>query len=210
MRKYRIYALLLCLFLAAPRGGYARQHSAAPSPRQAGFAEKIHISGIHDAGRVNDFLYRGGQPTEKGVEQLKKLGVDTIVDLRGERRNLLEKERKLAESRGMRLVNIPGNGWSPPRDEQIAQFFSLIRDRPRAKIFVHCWFGGDRTGVFLATYRIAFDGWTPERALEEMRSFHFKGMWHPAMKAYIRKFPARLERSPELARFRQASLTENK
>jgi hypothetical protein len=69
--------------------------------------------------------------------------------------------------------------------------------------------GTDRTGVFIATYRIAFDAWTPEQALQEMRSFHFKGFWHPAMKVYIRGFPARLAHSPALASFRQTGLTKN-
>src|SRR5260370_24762656 len=104
----------------------------------------------------------------------------------------------------MRLVSIPGNGWSPPTDEQIVQFLSLIQERPRRRIFVHCWFGGDRSGVFLAAYRITFEHWTSQRALQEMKVFHFKGLWHPAMKKYVREFPKRLEYSPELARFRNA------
>jgi hypothetical protein len=51
----------------------------------ARFAEKLRIPGISDAGKVNDFLYRRTQAHKEGIEQLKKLGVDTIVDLRGER-----------------------------------------------------------------------------------------------------------------------------
>jgi protein tyrosine phosphatase (PTP) superfamily phosphohydrolase (DUF442 family) len=195
----RILGDLLMLFLTASTTGCAAHHNTAPSPQQIAFAGKIHIPGISNAGDVNEFLYRGTQPNEEGVEQLKKRGIDTIVDLRGERHDVIEKERRQAESLGMRFVNIPGNGWSAPRDEQIAQFFSVVRERPRRRIFVHCWLGGDRTGVFIATYRIAFDGWTPEQALQEMRSFHFKGLWHPAMKAYIQGFPARLAHSRALA-----------
>jgi protein tyrosine/serine phosphatase len=168
------------------------------------FAKKIDIPGISDAGRVNEFLYRGTQPNEEGVEQLKKLGIHTIVDLRGEKPGTIEKEREQAEALGMRFLSIAGNGWSPPADEQVAQFLSLFRESPKRKIFVHCWLGGDRTGVFIAIYRITFDGWQPEQALEEMDAFHFKGFWHPAMKNYIRHFPERLAQSPVLARFRRA------
>src|SRR5262249_13549797 len=95
------------------------------------------------------------------------------------------------------------SGWSTPEDEQVAEFLSLFRESPRRKIFVHCWLGGDRTGVFIAIYRITFDGWKPEQALEEMEAFHFKGFWHPAMKNFIRQFPERLARSPALAKFRR-------
>ncbi len=65
------------------------------------------------------------------IEELKKLGIDTIVDLRGERHDLMEKERAHAESLGMRLVHSPGTGWTAPRDEQIAQFFALVSETPR-------------------------------------------------------------------------------
>jgi tyrosine-protein phosphatase SIW14 len=205
----RFLLSLFLLFLMAGTAGCAAHHTTATS-RQIAFAKKIHISGISDAGKINEFLYRGTQPKEAGVEQLRELGIDTIIDLRGENYDKMERERKHAESVGMRFVNIPGNGWSPPRDEQIAQFFSLVRERPRRRIFVHCWLGSDRSGVFLATYRMAFDGWTPEEALQEMRSFHFKGFWHPAMKAYIRDFPARLAHSPAMASFRQTGLTKKK
>jgi hypothetical protein len=39
------------------------------------------VPGVSDFGKVNDFLYRGAQPKDNGVEQLKKFGIDTIVDL---------------------------------------------------------------------------------------------------------------------------------
>jgi protein tyrosine/serine phosphatase len=148
-------------------------------------------------------LYRGAQPKPKGIEELKKLGIDTIVDLRGERRGLMEKERAHAESLGMRMVHIPGTGWTAPRDERIAQFFALVSETPRRKIFVHCSFGGDRDGMFVAAYRIAFDGWTAEEAIHEMRVFHYKEFLHPNMKWYVRKFPERLAKSPALAAYRQ-------
>jgi protein tyrosine phosphatase (PTP) superfamily phosphohydrolase (DUF442 family) len=56
------------------------------------------VFGIKDFGKVNEYLYRGAQPKQEGIEELKKLGIDTIVDLRGERQGLMEKERAHAES----------------------------------------------------------------------------------------------------------------
>jgi hypothetical protein len=46
-------------------------------------AEKIGINGVSNAGKVNDHLYRGSQPNAQGLQELEKLGVTTIVDLRG-------------------------------------------------------------------------------------------------------------------------------
>jgi protein tyrosine/serine phosphatase len=193
----------LFLVLAGIAGACVARQSAAPSPHQYALAEKMAVFGIKDFGKVNEYLYRGAQPKEEGIEELKKLGIDTIVDLRGERHGLMEKERAHAESLGMRLVSIPGTGWTAPRDEQIAQFFSLASETPRRKIFVHCWFGGDRDGMFVAAYRIAFDGWTAEEAVREMRAFHYKEFMHPNMKWYVRKFPERLAKSPVLASHRE-------
>lgn len=193
---------LVPLLLTVHTCGCAANH-AARSLAQPAMAQKLHVPGISDFGKVNDFLYRGTQPNDEGVERLSKLGIDTIINLRGERPGTMEKERKHAESLGMRFVNIPGDGWTPPGDEQVAEFFLFIREKPKRRIFVHCWLGGDRSGVFIAAYRIAFEGWTPEQVLAEMRSFHFKGFWHPAMKSYIRDFPTRLARSPVLIPFQQ-------
>jgi protein tyrosine/serine phosphatase len=64
---------------------------------------------------------------------------------------------------------------------------------------MHCWFGEDRDGMFVAAYRIVFDGWTPEEAIHEMWAFHSKDFLHPNMKWYVRGFPKRLAKSPELA-----------
>jgi len=167
------------------------------------FARKVNIPGVKDAGKVNGFLYRGAQPSQKGLRELRELGVNTIIDLRGEWPGEISKERRYAESLGMNFVNIPGNGWSPPSDQQVAEFFTIVQERPRQRIFVHCWLGGDRSGVFIAIYRIAFDGWTPEAAIQEMRAYHFKAFFHPNMSAYVRHFPQRLARSPSLVAFRR-------
>jgi protein tyrosine/serine phosphatase len=127
------------------------------------------------------------------------------VDLRGEDAAKIEWERRITGSLGMRFVHIPVSGWSPPTDEQVAQFLSLFRSEPLQKIFVHCRFGDDRTGVFVATYRMALEKWTPDQALNEMYFFHFNGFWHPAMKSFIRDFPARLHSSPALSPFRSVA-----
>jgi tyrosine-protein phosphatase SIW14 len=172
---------------------------AAPAIVSPIYGEKLHIAGIHNAGKINEVLFRGAQPKADGLAELKKLGITMIVDLRGEDRKQYEWERKEAQSRGMRFVHLPVSGWAPPSDEQVAQFLALFRDHPRQKVFVHCRFGDDRTGVFVATYRMAVDEWSPEKAIDEMYFFGFNGFWHPSMKKFIRDFPNHLRSAPALA-----------
>jgi len=175
-----------------------------PTAVEPAYAEKLHLAGIHNAGKINDVLYRGAQPKENGLAELKKLGITTIVDLRGEDREKFEWERAASEALGMRFVHIPVSGWAPPNDEQVAKFLELFRDDPKRKVFVHCRFGDDRTGVFVATYRMALDKWTPEQAMKEMYFFGFNGFWHPSMKKFIREFPDHLRSATALAPMVQA------
>ena len=192
------------LFLFLPLRIFAQTAApaSAPSLTPRAFGQKLQIAGVHNAGKITDFLYRGAQPKEAGLSELKLLGVTTIVDLRGEDQEKVTWERNRAESLGMRFVPIPVSGWSPPTDEQVVQFLSLFRGEPGQKIFVHCRFGDDRTGVLVATYRMAFEKWSAEQAMKEMYFFGFNGFWHPAMKSFVRDFPARLNSSPALASLR--------
>jgi len=180
----------------------ARAISATPHPA---FAETLKISGVGDVGKISDHLFRSSQPSEKGLEELKSFGITTIVDLRGERHGRIKREKERTEAPGMTFINIHASGWSPPTDAQLVQFFALIQKRPAEKIFVRCWLGDDRTGVFFATYRIAFEHGTPNDAMAEMSYFHFKGFWHPSMKKYILNFPKHFEESPAFAPFRKKS-----
>jgi hypothetical protein len=84
----------------------------------------------------------------------------------------------------------------PATDEQVIQFLSLFHNDPKEKIFVHCRFGDDRTGVFVATYRMALEKWPAEQALNEMYFFGFNGFWHPSMKTFINEFRAHLDSTP--------------
>src|SRR5437667_1985762 len=192
------------LFLFLPLRIFAQTAApaSAPSTAQPALGKKLQIACVQYAGKITVFLYRGAQPKEAGLSELKLLGVTTIVDLRGEDQEKVTWERNRAESLGMRFVHIPVSGWSPPTDEQVVQFLSLFRGEPGQKIFVHCRFGDDRTGVFVATYRMAFEKWSAEQAMKEMYFFGFNGFWHPAMKSFIRDFPARLNSSPVLASLR--------
>ena len=196
--------LFLAILLVLPLPVFAQTAAPASAPAitQPAFGQKLRISGIPHAGKVTDALYRGAQPKEVGLSELKMLGITTIVDLRGEDREKVAWERKRAESLGMRFVHIPVNGWSPPTDEQVAQFLSLLHDNPGQKIFVHCRFGEDRTSVFIAAYRIAAERWPAEQAIKEMYFFGFNGLWHPSMKSFVEDFPSRLNSAPGLASLR--------
>lgn len=206
MVKRTFFAVIFLGLLSSQLLAQEKTSARPPAPVavQPIHGEKLHIEGIHNAGKINDVLFRGAQPDENGLAKLKKLGVTTIVDLRGEDREKYEWERKEAESLGIRFVHLAVSGWAPPSDEQVAQFLALFREDQHQKVFVHCRFGDDRTGVFVAAYRMAVDKWLPEQAMSEMYFFGFNGFWHPSMKKYIREFPNHLRFASALAPLTQA------
>jgi protein tyrosine/serine phosphatase len=175
-----------------------RQSPARSSSSSPPIAQKLSLRGISNAARVSDSLFRGAQPHLSALGELKNLGVTTIVDLRRESPSLRAQERSRAESLGMHFISIPVGVFSTPTSAQLAEFFSLLREVPPQKIFVHCEYGEDRTGVFIASYRIAFERWSPDQAISEMLAFRFHRHWHPSMANFVRALPDSLSSDPTL------------
>ena len=195
--------LAVCLFFTAPCSSHAQIVANAPVQPTASVsfgapAEKLKLAGVPRAGKISDVLFRGAQPSAQGLAELKKLGITTVVDLRGNR-GPVASERRQVETLGMRFIDIPVLGWSTPSNEQVAQFLKLFKDDPQQKIFVHCYYGEDRSGVMVAAYRIAQQNWTADQAIAEMYSFGFHYHLYPGMKSYVREFPASFAADPIFA-----------
>lgn len=193
----RLASGFLLLFLAL--GPCTAIAGDVPAAKSLDSGQHVRVAGVPNAGRVSEHLYRGAQPREGGLKHLKNLGISTIVDLRGEDAGSRDRERKEAESLGIRFISLPLGGFSPPNKDQVAAFLSLFVGQSPGTVFVHCHFGEDRTGVLIAAYRIAIDHWTPDDAIKEMYFFGFNHFWHPAMISYVRNFPAFLKSDPALS-----------
>jgi protein tyrosine/serine phosphatase len=121
-------------------------------------------------------LIRGPQPTATSLSTLRELeGVRTVVNLRGESpgKAWFEEERKGVEAVGAKWIHIKASGHEPPPPEALHLFFDVVEDRANWPVLIHCQSGMHRTGVYAAVYRMQYQGWTPERAWEEMRANGF-------------------------------------
>ena len=181
---------------ATQTDGSASAASASSTPAPA-FADKLKRPGLPNLGRVTESLFRGGQPRSQGYNQLHSMGIGVVVNLNTSKKDVAL-ERTEMESRGIRYVSIPWSPVSLPTDAQVAEFLRLIRGNPDKKIFVHCQRGADSTGVMVAIFRMARQGWTPDQALAEMERFKFHGLWYRQMKGYVQRFPAKLKATPAL------------
>lgn len=146
------------------------------------------IAGVGNFYQVNDKIYRGAQPTTEGFQNLAKLGIHTVIDLR-ETDGRSAGEKKAVEAAGMHYVNIPMFGMTTPKTADVEKALSIFNDASAGRVFIHCRRGADRTGTVVACYRISHDGWDNTRALKEART---DGMsWiQIAMQHYIQHYQA--------------------
>jgi len=150
-------------------------------------------------------LYRSGQPTEFGLRHLiERRGVRTVVSLQlfdfrlhGGWIDLNEpdgaKESEFVRSLGARSVQWPMGDeacWPWPDPWEFEEFFRLIDDPANRPVLIHCMGGRHRTGTFSALYRLEYDRWTPQAALDEMYSFNF-GMPVPIQELNLRSYRPR-------------------
>jgi tyrosine-protein phosphatase SIW14 len=165
-----VLAATMCTLAYAQQTEAPAPVSAAASPASTGHApgREIPLDGVSKFGEVTPTLYRGSQPKEEGFAKLAEFGITIVVDLRGSR----DKEREKVTKVGMQYVPIPWRCFHP-EDADFAQFLALLRKNPGSKVFVHCNTGIDRTGMMIAAYRIAEQGWTAAEARKEMDAYGF-------------------------------------
>ena len=137
--------------------------------------------------KVNEFVYRGGQPAPEHWDVIAKMGVKTVIDLRreGEEEHSIVEEAKAVTAAGMKYVNVPMKGVVKPTDEQITKVLALLDSQE--PVFVHCKRGADRTGTVIACYRIAHDRWGRDLALQEAKSLGM-GTLQVGLKRYIMSY----------------------
>jgi protein tyrosine/serine phosphatase len=138
-------------------------------------------------------LYRCGQPRpEELAELIEKLGLRTVISVRGERpasgRDAWEQaEREVCAGRGVAFVSLPCNHKNPPTAEQVEQFLAVVRDERRLPALIHCRIGQQRTGLFCALYRVHVEGVDPGAALREMDELGFN-LRHRRHRRLLRAF----------------------
>ncbi len=117
-------------------------------------------------------LYRSAQPAPRHLRNLvRDKGLRTLLIVReGESERVLE-EKAAAEQLGLKVVHIPIPSRQRLSDEHIAAFFECVDQPANQPVLVHCSAGRHRTGYLCARYRIDRQGWTVDRAIEEMLSF---------------------------------------
>ncbi len=117
-------------------------------------------------------IWRGAAPSAAGLRKLKTRGVQTIIDLRIEKKGQKE-EDATAKALGLKRLRIP-MGSEAPTKKQIQLFLATLEKAGSAPVFVHCQHGADRTGAMIGLWRVTHQDWDFETTYKEMRKYGFK------------------------------------
>ncbi len=109
--------------------------------------------------RVDEKVWRSGQPTRHDTRRLKKEGIREVLSLRR-----WHTDHDLSGAFETHHVRMQAHAID---DEEMARALSILvrSDQP---ILIHCWHGSDRTGALVALYRMVVQNWPREKAIEEL------------------------------------------
>src|SRR5262249_18062169 len=137
---------------------------------------------------VSPGLWRGSRLKKGEMDKLKKAGFKSFIDLRAEapsgdpeKSNETPEQKELAKlgkylsshheteptsddvteakSLGLNAVNIPIVDNSVPTVAQMIVFLQYVTKKENRPAYVHCEAGVGRTGMAVAIYRMAVQGW---------------------------------------------------
>ncbi|MBO9541130.1 tyrosine-protein phosphatase [bacterium] len=146
--------------------------NAPLEPGAEGIWPKPPAEDLGNLGKLEPNLWRGARPTEKGMDMLLAMGCKTIVNFENDKK-VVAQEKAWAEARGIKFVSIPLSIITPPKLENINKFLTLANDPSARPLYFHCMQGRDRTGTAAFAYRISHDGWSYDKAYEEMKAYKF-------------------------------------
>lgn len=160
--------LIPVLLLAASTALAAEGMTARPSE----WAAAVAGTSVQNLYRVEDGFYRGARPTAAGFTELAGLGVKTVLDLSG------GSDESLLKDRSLKLVHVPMSAFGL-RDDRVLEALRVMTDPANRPMMIHCKHGADRTGALVALYRVVVQGWTKEKAVEEMNrgGYHHSSLW---------------------------------
>jgi hypothetical protein len=116
-----------------------------------------------------DNNFRGGRPTDAGIDYLQQHGVRSILDLENDP-NAVAHERDRAKKDGLNFYSVPMSANHHPSDATLSQALGVLNNPANGPVYTHCYQGEDRTGLVEALERV-HNGWTPAAAYDEMVNF---------------------------------------
>ncbi len=131
--------------------------------RNSEWAAPISSSNVENLYKVDDGVYRCGQPNTSAFKELEGMGVKEVLNLRS-----FHDDKEEASATSLILYQVKMKASDSDWDEAV-KALSIIKNRQGA-IAIHCMHGSDRTGLIIALYRLVFQNWTKDEAIDELKN----------------------------------------
>lgn len=166
--------------------------------RDLSWAKPMNLAGMPNLNLVAPNLYRSAQPTAEGFKAAQEqLHLRTSLSLRES-----SNDNDLLVGTQIENQSVPMNA-AHITDAQIIGALKIVRAaQKKGPVLVHCLHGSDRTGVVIAMYRILYQGWSKDQAIDELKNggFNFHSIFfnipHFIQNADIAQFKQALAITP--------------
>ena len=122
----------------------------------------------HNFAKVADGVYRSNHPNRARFEDYAKMGIKTILNLRGANRLSPYKfEKEACDALGLTLIDQPFTARKAPQKQRLLEIIDVMGaiEKP---FLMHCKSGADRTGLMAAIYLLAIEGRPVEEAQKQL------------------------------------------
>jgi uncharacterized protein (TIGR01244 family) len=126
--------------------------------------------GVSNFTRVDAVVACGGATETSALDQLKKDGFKSVINLRqaSEPNVNLEANQAKAKELGLGYFHIPVNGASPD-PASVDTFLATVSKTANQPVFIHCA-SANRVGMMWLVKRVMQDGYTVEKATTEAKA----------------------------------------
>jgi len=173
-----IKAIAASLVVAVSSVAWGEDTAAVRNER---WAAPISLDGVPNLHQITPTLYRSEQPTPLGFQNLEKLGIRTVINLRA-----FSNDDDEVRGTALRTERVKILTWNVD-DAQVIEVMRMLRDTGNGPFLIHCKHGADRTGLMSAMYRVLEQGWTVDDALAELTGggYGYHAMWKNILR-YVR------------------------
>jgi protein tyrosine/serine phosphatase len=143
-------------------------------------------------------VWRSSQPAPNQIRRYKRLGIKTILNLRGVRDcGSYRLEAAACAKHGIRLIDFTTQSRGAPAPELVRQAEALFRDI-EYPVLLHCKSGADRAGLMSALYLILHEKRPAEEAIRQLslRYGHIKQADTGILDRFFETYIADNRRSP--------------
>lgn len=131
--------------------------------RNSKWATPIKTTYIENFYKVDSGIYRSAQPSAEAFAEMEKMGIKEVLNLRN-----YHSDDDEAKGTNLTLHRIAMKASNSDWDKMV-EALRIIKNR-KGPIVIHCWHGSDRTGLTVALYRIAFQNWSKDDAIDELEN----------------------------------------